>query len=652
MSLARVAAYLVLLVLVIGVLLNFTQLARKPEEGARQPPFRFSLLAFEASGKSPRVYVDPLEVVMRSNITISGGSITHGDRLLNETLPLSLSMPSSDRVDPKLYYTYYAYTIALGSRGLGSREYYLHALPTSADDRENLSRVGVTISVPEQVVVPSLRLARLSDKSWETVEEHLWVPGLRAYALVRVPRYVLTYAPTYRLEASWTTEQSGSLVVVGGVDVSYGYEAVDHVYELEGCGEVDVVEGGKTLKAVECTYGVHAVYRFAGEAVFYAGNESTRVPMDAMFAASGTGKHVVWCGEGGYFKGFGPLASAELVAYVESSFAGCDRVNETYYECYRVYYVSTAEVVKKVRTLELVRRSIKLTVVAEPYSGVKPSLEVVDTYGKRAERLPFGNHTVERSYAVWPWEEGRHHLAFYSEDSVEYPSGFELGLGVVDYRIEVVLNVTRRTWLGGVAVEFVRPALSCEWSSVCRVETVVRVEPVLLDPPEIDEGLPIDPELPRRFLEYLVIRYVHDTVDGLLPQYVPYRAAVKYAMLAQVPLSITKTCELESTAKLLEVLARGCGDPYARASLLAALTSFSTKSCLTFAPLVELGNRSSWVVFARLDTPPLWELDRWGYTTEGLVFTAPEVGLFVKAPAHLGTIKHYDWELPFFTHLS
>jgi len=45
-------------------------------------------------------------------------------------------------------------------------------------------------------------------------------------------------------------------------------------------------------------------------------------------------------------------------------------------------------------------------------------------------------------------------------------------------------------------------------------------------PTRVDVGrLPIDPELPRRFLEYLVVKRVHDTVGKLLSLSALYRDA-------------------------------------------------------------------------------------------------------------------------------
>ena len=332
MGFLRLTAWLVALVLVLGIAVNLLQYVLPPPQ--EQSPWdnpRLGVPAPRTRLVCPEdcpergVYVIrlyPRLVVNYYGLAVEGNGIVL--RYTNTTAEAFRAL--SKLLEPTTYYYYYSILTALVafSTGREGAVYALHPLPLSEDDAENLTATAIYVCGPSApVYVPGVRPALLANSSVEIDRGYLYFPGLGFWAEVPVVWNVVTYAPTAEVSFEVSREVVGEVSVEGFAEVEVSAEVLEE--RLCRVERYYVVKDGVEYLAEErhycALYSVSYGYRLG----YTYGNTTYVVEERYGSLEYGTdpddSSREILLAEGGYYRGVGPLASAGVSAVGYSDYA-------------------------------------------------------------------------------------------------------------------------------------------------------------------------------------------------------------------------------------------------------------------------------------------------------------------------------------------
>jgi len=624
----RLTAWLVALVLVLGIAVNLLQYLLPPPQ--EQSPWGSARLGVPAYGEGltcPEdcpgcgVYVVrlyPRLVVDYYGLSVEGGRVV--PKYTNTTVEAFRAL--SELLEPTAYYYYYSILTALVafSTGREGAVYALRPLPLSEDDAENLTGIAIYVcGSPAPVYVPSVRPALLANSSVEIGRGYLYFPGLGFWAEVPVVRNVVTYAPTGSVSFEVSKRVVGEVLVEGFAEVGYSAELVG----LPLCYSTTYyrVVGNTTYAVVEEHY--CARYRVGYS---YALGVSYSGYSEVTDEGSGVATYEVspWTSrarvvevEGGYFRGFGPFALAGIYAEHYSEAYCVEEVNGT---CVRYSVDHYAAFRSEASTRSATFRGVAVTVratVGEVWTGVLSTMEAYLRNSTYHAMVRPPNASVSETAAAYPWEEVAGRLEVWLVDRPAICGGYADPLeGAL--RVSC-MNVSRYVRVASASVRLTKPRLGIwGWGTTTVVEPNLTISTWSAEKPGIDleelERL-LAPNPGEVWLQELTLRYLHDrlreVVGSTAMSYYP--DAYLWLLVAQIPVAIQPSDCHGGAKPLYDALVEGRGCELERCELLVRVLNYSVPAWVEEVGLLY-PSYSGTAVRAYLAValvggyPQLWEL--------------------------------------------
>jgi len=274
----------------------------------------------------------------------------------------------SQYLDLELYYYYYAVLVGAMSYTFDCyRVYYMHPLPMSKSDEENLTKINVSLCVPKGVLVPPIEPFILVPQSFILVNTTTIDPCTGKEIGTTVPENILTYAPTATLNLTLNTAITGLTTIVGYVSGEVVFDLIGEQATWPWCFYYE--PANKTICYIDIyrTYNITYTYTFG-----YAVNDSLVVDtytysLEHTVRDYGLETLSKTCRMGGYFRDIGPLGKVCVTIY-KAGYAVTFE-NETHIVYTSHYYLDEAWVERWIRGFKL-PREVGFTVVQNSVSAL------------------------------------------------------------------------------------------------------------------------------------------------------------------------------------------------------------------------------------------------------------------------------------------
>ena len=611
MRFLRLLAWLLVLALVLSIVLGFLGEWRLPEyPGVLLPRIPLHELSYKCLRDNYTITLDPWDLFTQYTITIRGGEVVvepSGPRTLVEA-----ERVLSQYFDPELYYYYYAVLAGAASYTFDCyRVYYMHPLPLSERDEENLTRINVSLCVSRSMLVPLIEPLILAPVSVVMVNTTIYDPCTGEEVNTTTPLNIITYAPTATLNLTLNSTTTGLTTIIGYVNGEVGFELIGEEATWPWCFYYEPVN--KTICYVDVykTYNITYTYTFGYTVNSTLIADTYTYSLEYTVRDYGLETLNETCREEGYFRDIGPLGKACITIY-KSGYTETFE-NETHIVYTSHYYLDEAWIEKWVRGFRL-PREVEFTVVqnsVNALSGVWSTMEIVSRHSRLRLNETGVLFTTNVSIpGIWGIIE-----PVDLSDTVSICGG--LGGGVK------CVNITRSMWFANVIVNIsITPLGDWDWGTVVDAEVSSNVtvsynypDVGSIDTWKIREKL--TPHPGAVWFEKLALRYVHDRLVEIIEStpMINYREAYLWLLAAQIPV-IMRNCTVHenSITPLLSALSDGCGCEEGRVWILGNITSYSltvnTTSVLLMWP--SLSNETvveSPVVVAEISSyPKLWQL--------------------------------------------
>ncbi|WP_202320425.1 hypothetical protein [Archaeoglobus neptunius] len=345
--------------------------------------------------------------------------------------------------------------------------------------------------------------------------------------------YDVPYTPSGEFNVSTVSRKVDSRVVVGYV--KYDVKDVDQ-YDFDICYELGYkVDGDLHTEVKRCRYGLGAgTYRF----------------------------------DGGYYKGWGPLAELEVVAKLHTH---CD-----VFYCYS--YLTIDKVTPKKRTLIFEKDSHDIFLKGTVYNGtspiyidIKPAVEMVGDYVENliAANITFthgssGSVADHFTEGLWGYEEAVVNYSVFVRDKIDV------------YGTDVV----RVYPAGYFRVHFTTTGKLPPWGETAVIPSVPEIIETNLTPVPrwVFEPQKIDKNYAKEYLNYQVSRWTADKIseflDELYGSSFDYKVYEAWYLVGHMAGLVVR--DDNRTGYPYEALISGAGNTIQRGEILPAVMSFLT----------------------------------------------------------------------------